>query len=63
MLLVADVAHQHHGNSFETFHKKNIMAKKKRVRKPDELSLAQLQELMDNKASELSELRAKRAEV
>jgi hypothetical protein len=39
------------------------MAKKKRVRKPDELSLAQLQLLLDTKASELNELKSKRAEV
>ena len=37
------------------------MAKKKRVRKPSELSLAQLQQLVANKASELDDLRSKRA--
>lgn len=37
------------------------MAKKKRVKKPSDLSLAQLQQLVDNKASELSELKAERA--
>jgi len=39
------------------------MAKKKSVPKPNELSLAQLQQLIENKASELSELKAKRAEL
>jgi hypothetical protein len=37
--------------------------KKKRVRKPTELSLAQLKQLVDSKSSELSDLKAKRAEV
>ncbi len=39
------------------------MAKKKRVPKPSDLSLAQLKELMDEKSSELSELRSQRAEL
>jgi hypothetical protein len=39
------------------------MAKKKRVRKPNDLSLAQLQRLVESKASELTDLKAKRAEV
>jgi len=37
------------------------MAKKKRVRKPSDYSLAQLQELMETKASELNELKSRRA--
>lgn len=37
------------------------MAKKKRVKMPSDLSLAQLKQLVDNKASELSELKAERA--
>ena len=39
------------------------MAKKKRVPKPDELSLARLKELMDEKSSELSDLKSQRAEL
>lgn len=39
------------------------MAKKKRVKKPSDLSLAQLKQLVDNKASELSQLKADRAEL
>ncbi len=39
------------------------MAKKKRARKPDELSIAQLKALMDEKSSELSELKSQRAEL
>lgn len=39
------------------------MAKKKRVRKPQDFSLAQLQLLMESKTSELSELKAKRAQL
>jgi hypothetical protein len=38
------------------------MAKKKRVRKPEEYSLAQLQQLVQSKASEVSDLKAQRAE-
>lgn len=39
------------------------MAKKKRVRKPDDLTLAQLQQLMDERSSELSELKSQRSEL
>ncbi len=39
------------------------MAKKKRVPKPNELSLAQLQQMVDSKASQLMGLRTKRAKV
>ena len=39
------------------------MAKKKRVPKPTDLSLAQLQSLVESKASELSDLKAKRADL
>ncbi len=39
------------------------MAKKKRVRKPNDLSLAQLQRMVESKASELGGLKAKRDEL
>ncbi len=39
------------------------MGKKKRVRKPVEYSMAELKQLMDSKASELSELKSRRADL
>jgi hypothetical protein len=39
------------------------MAKKKRVRKPQDLSLTELQQMVESKASEVSELKAKRSEL
>ena len=39
------------------------MAKKKRVPKPADYSLAELKQLVDSKASELNDLKARRAEV
>ncbi len=39
------------------------MAKKKRVKKPVDYSLAQLQQLVESKQSELSDRKAKRAEL
>ena len=39
------------------------MAKKKRVRKPTDYSLAQLQQLVETKQSELADLKVKRAEL
>ena len=39
------------------------MAKKKRVKKPVDYSLAQLQQLVESKESELADLKAKRAEI
>jgi hypothetical protein len=39
------------------------MAKKKRVKKPQDLTLAQLQQMVESKASEVSGLKARRADL